>query len=148
MPSTTPIYSALQIVRRSLGSALAPLVGTYQGGPARYWRAPRQGSIPALKAGDLAGLLVYQSQDAGGDQVEYIGEAGWSGQWLIRAHATTQDAAEALIATVPAALVALSAPTGYAVTARFLRPREVPTVDEIYGAGHLYELSISHTTGA
>lgn len=129
-----PIPDAISIVRTALYAALSPLCGTYQGLPRCYWLVAAQGApLP---------LLVYQSQDGGGQDASLLGQGGWAGLITVKALASSPSAAEALLAGVPAALEGLSAPAGYTIRATFNRPLVLPPKDTVWQAAHIYRIQL------
>jgi len=131
--SVTQITGGTALVRAALASALASLVGTFEGQPKAYWlQAPELAPLP---------LLVYFPQDGGGRDESFLNGAGWSGLFTIKALAATPAAADTLLATVPAALAGLSVP-GYQVTVLFIRNLILPPADFVYQAGLTYQIEL------
>jgi hypothetical protein len=131
---TTPITNALDIVTQALHSALSPLVGSHQGNPKCYWLVAEQGAtLP---------YLVYQSQDLGGRDASMLNVAGWEGEITIKSTAVDKGAAQTLLATVPAAMEALANPSGFTLTATFIRPLVIPAKDTRYTAALIYKLEL------
>lgn len=141
--TTAPIRTALDLVQTALLAALAPLVPTFKGSPAVYWRQAPSGVASALLTGDLTGCMVCQVQDGGGHSLYYLGDQGWSGLVTVKCMAATQAAAAALLASIPEPL-SLTA-SDYAVTAEWQRPLDLPTVDGITTAAGIYRLTINHS---
>lgn len=143
---SAPIRNALPIVRTALYAALSPLVSSYAGLPASYWRRATDalGLVGALTANPptLAGAIVAQSQDAGGQGVIYLDDADWQGLITIRCLAGSLAAAEALLQTIPEPLL-LTAPTGYALRADFVRPLDLPQADGVHTAAAIYRVTVS-----
>lgn len=135
-----PIPDALTVVRVALLAALAPLCGTYNGNRKCYWQIQE----PDPDTGTLAPLpiIVFQSQDGGGQDASFLGLGGWEGEITIRALALTLADAEAQIASVPAALEALANPVGYTIRATFLRPLALSPKDLVYTAAQIYRIQL------
>ena len=129
-----PIPNAISIVRQALYASLSPLCATYQGLPKCYWLVAAQGApLP---------LLVMQSQDGGGQDASLLGLGGWAGLITVKALATSQSAAEALLAGVPDALAALANPDGYTIRATFNRPLVLPPKDGVWQAAQSYQIQL------
>lgn len=129
-----PIPNALDVVRVALYAALSPLCGAYNSHPKCYWLIAELGApLP---------LLVFQSQDGGGQDASFIGLGGWQGEITIRALAASPNAAAAQLAGVPAALEALTNPAGYTIRATFLRPLTLPPKDGVWTSGQIYRIHL------
>ena len=110
MPS--PIYNALNLVRKAIFEALDPLTTA-----PIYWQQAAQGqALP---------LVVYQSQDGGGSAEKHLNAIGWEGLITVKALASNQSAAETLINMVAPGMASLSS-TGYTVCAEYERPVVIP----------------------
>lgn len=133
--SVTQIANGTALIRASLATALAPLVGIYQGQPNAYWlQAPETAPLP---------LLVYQAQDGGGQDISFLNGAAWSGLFTIKALVadSSPSAADTLLAGVPAALAAMTVP-GYRVGVLFVRDLVLPPRDFVYTAGLIYQIDL------
>lgn len=129
--STTPIYSALEIVRTAVYTALDALATNDV-----YWtQAPEGAALP---------LVIFQSQDAGGISVKNVGDLGWSGLITVRALATSQSAAESLMETIASGMESLSAPTGYTLTTEYERPIFIPPADGVWQTGHQWRVTLGY----
>lgn len=138
-----PIVNALSIAREALKAALSPLVPNFQGAPACYWKWNIAGTVGALQLGELSKLLIYQSQDGGGDAALWLGSQGWTGLVTIRCISADLATAEALQAALPAALTTLSAPA-VTIRADHVRPLDLPTVDGVHTVASIYRITIAH----
>jgi hypothetical protein len=128
----TQITNAMALIRAALASALASLVGTFEGQRKAYWlQAPELAPLP---------LIVYQPQAAPQD-ASFLNGAGAGGLFTIKAIAATNAAAESLIASVPAVMTSLAIP-GYGVRAVFVRELSLPPRDDAYTAGLIYDIAI------
>lgn len=131
--SVVQIANGTALIRASLATALASVVGTYQGQPKAYWlQAPELAPLP---------LLVYQAQDGGGQDASMLNGAAFSGLFTIKALASTADAADTLLADVPAAVQGLSVP-GYRVNVLFVRDLVLPPRDFVYTSGLIYQIDL------
>lgn len=131
--TAAPITDAIPRVRTALYAALAPLVGSYNGQARAYWLVAAQGApLP---------LLIFQAQDGGGGDESLLGVGGWSGLFTIKALASSQSAAEALLATVPAALASLST-GGLSIQATFARTLVLPPLDGVHTAALVYRITL------
>lgn len=127
------ITDAVPKIRTALYTALSPLVDSYNGVPKAYWlQSPEGAPLP---------LIVYQAQDGGGQDDSYLNSAGWSGLFTIRALAASPSAAEALLSSVPAALVNLTV-TGYGARTRFQRSLVLPPESGTHTAALVYEIEL------
>ena len=132
MPAT-PITDAIPKIRTALYAALTPLVGTYDGQAKAYWLKAAQGApLP---------LLIYQAQDGGGGDTSLLSTGGWAGLFTIKALASSAAAAEALLATVPAALASLSV-SGYSGQATYVRSLVLPPLDGVHTAALVYRITL------
>ncbi len=129
-----PIPDALTIVRVALYAALSPLCGRYNNNPKCYWLIAEEGATFPL--------MVYQSQDGGGQDASYLGIGGWQGDITIRALASKLSEAENLIAGVPAALESLANPAGYTIKATLVRPLVIPPKDRVWTAAQIYRIQL------
>lgn len=141
--TTTPVYNALDLLEASLRAALAGLVPSLNGAPAAYWQQAPDGTSGALKRGQIAHFLVFQSQDGGGRRADYISQAGWSGLVVIRAHSLLPATAATVQDGVPAALAAASIPAGYTIACRFDRPIAIPPLDGIHTRASQWRITIT-----
>lgn len=126
---TTPIYSAITILRTAIVSALDLLTAR----PVAW--------VEPLAADQLPYALA-QSQDAGGASLTYIGAIDWTGLVVVRALATSLPAAEQLLDTLAPGMQTLSH-TGVAITTRYDRPLTIPPADGVYQAAHIWRVTIS-----
>lgn len=154
--TTAPITTPGRILSTALYAALSPLVGSHDGIPAVYWlQAPGPGPAQALLAGQLAGVIAIHAISTAGSQVNqavprgafldagYIGEAGVAGRILVKAFATTDDAAQDLMAAAAAAIGAgLVASTGYAISAQWAAEVLLPPLDGIHTAAAVYSIAL------
>lgn len=132
--SVTQITNGMALIRAALATALASLVGTYEGQPRAYWlQAPELSPLP---------LLIYQPQSPP-QAADFLNGAGADGLFTIKALAASNAAAETLIATVPAAIAGLAI-TGYSVRAVFVRELSLPPRDDAYTAGLIYSIELYH----
>lgn len=128
-----PITDAIPKIRAGLYAALAPLVGTYDGAAKAYWLQAAQGApLP---------LLIYQAQDGGGADASLLSTGGWAGLFTIKALAASASAAEALLATMPAALAGLSV-SGYSAQATYVRSLVLPPLDGVHTAALIYRITL------
>lgn len=130
----TDIYPT---VRRSLFAALAPLVDLDVDGIARaYWKRARDLTPP---------FLMFQPQGPG-QLLQFVGGFDWSGDVLIKACAQDISGAEQLLALVPAALAAATAPAGYALSIGDALPVDLPAADGLEQAGLRVTVSLARTS--
>lgn len=130
--SVTQITGAMALIRGALATALAPLVGTYEGQPRAYWlQAPELAPLP---------LIVFQPQ-APPQSDDFLNSAGSGGLFTIKALSDTNAGAETLIATVPAVVRTLAVP-GYGVGVTFIRELSLPPRDDAYTAGLIYQIDL------
>lgn len=143
--SAEPITNAGRLARRAFYAALAPVVATFGGIPAAYWRVARDGAAAAILAGELAGMLVYQPQapfEAGGT----INQAESTGLIVVRAVATTDDAAETLLATALTAIASgLAASPGLAIQVVYTGEPPIPPADGLYTAAAQFRVTLRRT---
>lgn len=146
MTQAAPIPTALTITRRALYAVLSPLVAVFGGLPACYWKQANSPTsvVQALTSmpPTLSGAIVFGPQDKGGVDDGYIGTGGWNGLITIKAHGPSLTAAEALLEQVAGPLVVLTAPFGYTVTAQFVSPLDLPTLDGVYTVASIYRVYI------
>jgi hypothetical protein len=83
---------------------------------------PRTGASRPLR------LYTAQHQDGGGAPLPYVHSRQWEGDVLVKVFAAPggDSVARAGMALAHAAMLALSAPAGYAIHARALRPVSLP----------------------
>lgn len=88
---------------------------------------------------------IYQSQDAGGKNDDYIDQNGWLGQIAIRCIDLSNDNAWVLALNVATALATIDDAV-YSVKAHIIAPLKLPvekiTQGSVYTAGLLIEFSI------
>ena len=128
-----PIYPALRLVRFAVRQALAALTTR----PIDWQQAKETSSKP---------LVVFQSQDGGGLADKKVGTLGWTGLITVKAIADSDGAAEQLAEAVAPGMLALSAPTGYTITASYERALTLPPADGDYQTGHIWRVSLSRST--
>lgn len=132
MPAVA-ITDAIPKIRAGLFAALSPLVDDYQGIAKAYWlQAPIGAPLP---------LLVYQAQDGGGSEDDFLNSAAWTGLYAIRALGSTPVDAETLLAGVPAALAGLSV-SGYTARSTFVRSLVLPPLDSVHTAALIYRIAL------
>lgn len=126
----------LPIVRAAIAAALSPLVPLdLDGLPRCYWQlaSERSGGRP---------LIIFQSQDRGGQIAPFIGAAGWSGLFAIKAYGDYSDQADELINSADQAMLEIASPAGYHLTVLESTPlTEAPTGDQRM-AGVIYRLAL------
>ena len=128
---TTPIANGTELVRKAIFAALSPLAGAHDGLPKCYWLLNDQGApLP---------FLVYQGD---GDDASMLGQAGWVGEFTVRAHGANQADAELLISGVQAAMNGLTAPGGFTITATYLRSPTIPPKDAVWTAAQTYNVEL------
>jgi hypothetical protein len=115
MPTPTPIFDALKLVRAAIFTALDPLTVS----PVA-WQQADEGVEPPF--------CVFFSQDAGGTAAEYLDGIGWSGLITVKAIAASQSAAEVLLTAVTPGMDSLAV-AGRAISARYVRPIAIPPDD-------------------
>jgi hypothetical protein len=100
-------------LRTAISTALS---GTFGGRV--YWQiAPQGATLP---------YCVFQSQDAGGKRDDYVGENGWTGLITLRVLDDDQDAADELLALLPALLQGIDGLTFVAGRPLVVSPEEYP----------------------
>lgn len=136
--TAVPLLDALPAVRTAMEGWYGPLVE----GRAFWTQAP--------VAGTKRPLIVFQSQDGGGEPVPFIGAVGWSGLILVRCIA---DRAAGGLASAEALrrLVAAATPAGatltvdaatYAATFTLDRPVAVPPAADAWTAALRYRCAV------
>ena len=144
--SPAPITAPARILSAALYAALAILVDTVDGIPAVYWQqAPGPGPAAALLNGTLPGAITVQAQadllDSG-----WIGEAAVEAPLLIKAFATSDDAAQDLLAAAVAAVsTSLPVPPGYALSLRWVGEVPLPPSGGIHTACARYRVTLRRT---
>jgi hypothetical protein len=83
-------------------------------------------TLPDTGAARLDRLYTAQHQDGGGAPSPFVGARFWTGLVLIKCFARLDTDARDGIALAHAAMLALAAPTGYAIFARLERPVDLP----------------------
>jgi hypothetical protein len=134
--TTAPIIESIRLVR----FAIVPALTALSGGRGVYWlEAPEGAALP---------YVIAQSQDAGGRGEFVIGALAWSGPITVKALArangsgNAQAAAEALMELVAPGMGSLTAPAGYAIGARYVRPVVIPPLDGVWQSAHTWRVRL------
>jgi hypothetical protein len=136
--TSAAIYDAVRIARFLVVPALDALTpqGVY------WWVAPQTAVRP---------FVVVFSQDGGGVSVPRLGSQGWSGLVTVKAVADAVGvpngnalaAAEALFAAVAPGMDAMTAPTNYDLSVRFVRPLALgPDAGAVWQYGGIWEVNL------
>lgn len=125
-----PVYDAIPVMRGAVAAAL---------GASAHWQRNED-------AAPTRPYLIFDSQDGGGRADAYVGCIGWEGLVTVRAVADFQDEADAALAPAFTAMQSLSAPSGYAIGARFVRPITLPPTGETRYAAAQWEVYIERTS--
>jgi hypothetical protein len=83
-------------------------------------------TMPQTGAARIGRLYTAQHQDGGGQPSPFIGARFWEGLVLIKVFARTDALARSGIALAHTAMLALTAPTGYAISARLETSIDLP----------------------
>lgn len=127
MSTFVAITDALPTLRAALFTCLAPLCGNRA-----YWlQAPLGAALP---------LLVYQVQ-APFAAADFLTSGAGGGLWTIKALASTQAAADGLLATVPPALAGISV-AGYGARIAFVSAPAIPPLDGVWTAALVYRMEL------
>jgi hypothetical protein len=133
--STAPIIPALEIVRKSIYTALDALTTS-----GVYWlQSPESAALP---------LVIFQSQDLGGDSVKRVGDIAWSGLVTVRALATSQGAAETLMNAIAPGMASLAVPIaypGYTISTEYERPIVIPPADGVWQSSHQWRVTLGYS---
>lgn len=124
-----PIVDAVKIARFAIVPALDPLTTS-----GIYWIAAPPTAVRPF--------VVVQSQDAGGVSTPRLNSLGWSGLITVKALADTLGAAEALLLAVAPGMDAISAPTNYDLSVRYVRPVALPPQDNVWQCGAIWEVNL------
>ena len=125
-----PILDAIELMRASVYAALAARTAR----PVRWLQAGETDALP---------LVIFLSQDAGGNADARIGRVDWQGIITVKAAADTPSGAAALLADVAPGMDALVVPTGYAIRATYLRPIILPPDDGVWQSGHSWRVFLT-----
>lgn len=138
------LRDALLIVQDALTSALTPLVDTWNGTPAVFWRTNPAGAVGAVRAGELDGFIAVQPPADGGKTQRFIGMTPqWTGSVTLRCLAKSDATARALFASIPEPL-ALAA-EGYDIQAVWQGPLDQPVTGGLSMVAGIYRISLAHT---
>jgi hypothetical protein len=83
-------------------------------------------TMPQTGASRLLRLYTAQHQDGGGQPSPFVGARFWQGLVVVKVFARNDADARTGMALAHAAMLALTAPTGYAISARADRPIDLP----------------------
>jgi hypothetical protein len=83
-------------------------------------------TMPQTGASRLLRLYTAQHQDGGGQPSPFVGARFWQGLVVVKVFARNDADARSGMALAHAAMLALTAPTGYAISARADRPIDLP----------------------
>jgi hypothetical protein len=140
MTAPAPIVTALDLVEIAVLAALGAL------GPA-YWGAAPVDTVGRLRLPEsqgthLARVFVAQHQDGGGQEAPLLGSRGWTGLVTVKVFSASPVAARTGYALAADAMAALTSPAGYALTADWRRPLDLPTIDRIIARAGVWELTL------
>jgi hypothetical protein len=83
-------------------------------------------TMPQTGASRLTRLYTAQHQDGGGQPSPFVGARFWTGLVLVKVFARTQASAQEGINQAHAAMLDMTSPAGYSLSARVERPIDLP----------------------
>lgn len=129
MATPEPIIDALGLAEDAILAALAPLgLAAWAPEPAELSR--RMG-LPATDPAFVARALIAHHQDDGGRRAAHLQSSGWEGLVTVRVRSRTRTSARTGLGLAVTALAGLAQPDGYRLTARWVKPRDIPVTDPL-----------------
>lgn len=137
-----PITDALVLVEVAILAALRERIT----GEVHWEPAPtdttRRLALPPTNAQWLPLVAIAQHQDDGGRQQPLLNSLGWTGLVVVRVRSRDPERASTGFALAVEAMGALTRTETIALTAIWVKPRPIPTVDQIVTRAGLWRVTL------